>query len=72
MVYFSLAFKVLYNFFKKQWHEIPSSEQSEQLVNMVMDYLDLESLPVPTEKRRHPPVLEIRGLKWRAGGVASK
>ena len=53
-------------FLLKQWHEIPSDEQLDTLVNVVMEYLDLEQLPKPENDVKNAPPLKIRGLLWRS------
>ena len=56
----------LKNFILKQWHEIPSDDQLQKLVNVVMDYCALKELPTPQKVLKHPPPLKIRGLLWRS------
>ena len=53
-------------FVLKQWHEIPSDEQLKKLVDVVMQYLQLEELPVADKNLKHAPPLKIRGLLWRS------
>ena len=56
----------LKNFLWKQWKENISKEQVDQLVNVVLDYLNLETTPQKTVTMKHPPPLKIRGLLWRS------
>ncbi len=53
-------------FLLKQWHEIPTKEQLETLVQVVMDYLEIEKLPERENNYKNPPPLKIRGLLWRS------
>ena len=55
----------LTNFLLKQWHEIPSTSQLDTLVKTVLEYCNLDAIPVNNEKKRHAPPLKIRGLLWR-------
>lgn len=52
-------------FLLKQWHEIPTDEQLDKLVNVVMSFLELKELPVVSKEVKHAPMLKIRGLLWR-------
>jgi len=54
------------NFLLKQWHEIPTVEQLNRLVNLVLDYCNLLELPEKTVMLKHAPPLKIRGLLWRS------
>lgn len=56
----------LKNFLWKQWKESISKEQVDQLVRVVLDYLDFETTPQKTVTLKHPPPLKIRGLLWRS------
>ena len=57
--------EVLYNFFKKQWHDEADNEQLERAVQIVMKHCGLESLPEKQDDSKFPPVLKIRGLLHR-------
>lgn len=53
-------------FLLKQWHEVPSDEQLEKLVLVVMNYLELKELPAAKKNLKNAPMLKIRGLLWRS------
>ena len=57
---------VLFNFLLNQFHEHASQEQVCFLVQLVMDHLQLETLPVCNRTANNPPKLKIRGLLWRS------
>lgn len=54
------------NFLLKQWHEVPTVEQLDRLVYLVLDYCKLSELPKKTIVLKHAPPLKIRGLLWRS------
>merc|ERR1712179_172987 len=59
--------EVIERFFLKQWREMLTEKQIESLVNVAMDYLNIESLPKRDEndQSKVPPELKIRGLRER-------
>ena len=52
-------------FLLKQWHEVPTEDQLNTLIRIVLDYCGLETIPALEKKRNHAPPLKIRGLLWR-------
>ena len=52
-------------FLLKTWHEKPSAEQTDRLVKLIMDYLEIDRLPEVERTSKHAPVMKIRGLLWR-------
>jgi len=62
--------EVIKHFVLKQWHETPSDDQVEKLVELVKNHCGLDELPAvdeSEEKSKFPPVLKIRGLLHRDG-----
>ncbi|XP_033632066.1 bifunctional peptidase and arginyl-hydroxylase JMJD5-like [Asterias rubens] len=56
----------LASFLFKEWKDKASREQIEILVQLVMDYLQLDSLPTDEDRMsKNPPPIKIRGLLWR-------
>ncbi|XP_041463000.1 bifunctional peptidase and arginyl-hydroxylase JMJD5-like [Lytechinus variegatus] len=56
----------LRSFFLKTWHEKPSQDQQDRLVKLVLEHLNLDSIPTGSVRTsKHPPVMKIRGLLWR-------
>jgi len=55
----------LENLVLKHFHEKLDEYHRNILVKVVMEYLDLKSLPVFQGGGLHPPPLKIRGLRWR-------
>jgi len=55
----------LKSFLMKQWHEIPTDIQLNQLIQIILHHLKLDCLPAKTKVSKHPPQLKIRGLLWR-------
>lgn len=53
------------NFLLKQFHEIPTPEQLSFLLQTIMDHIGVKKLPEFTHGGKHPPMLKIRGLRWR-------
>ena len=55
------------NFLLKQWHEIPSEEQIQTLVKVILEYCNVNEIQIPEKKEhyKHAPPLKIRGLLWR-------
>eukprot|EP00794_Sanderia_malayensis_P014875 gene14875-16421_t len=53
-------------FLLKQWHEIPSREQLDALLQCIADYLELSEIPECEDAIKNPPPLKIRGLLWRS------
>merc|ERR1712150_355455 len=59
--------RTLEQFLHKQWHEIPTQEQLDQLVFLVLEHCGLNEVPPLQEvEAKHAPVLKIRGLVWRS------
>jgi len=60
--------EVVKHFFQKQWHEIPTSEQVDRVVQLVKDHFSIDTFPLPIMgEGKFPPVLKIRGLLHRDG-----
>merc|ERR1719369_299843 len=60
--------EVVKHFFLKQWHETPTVDQVDRVMEVVMEHFKLESLPPPIYgEGKFPPVLKIRGLLHRDG-----
>ena len=59
--------EVIKHFMHKQWHDHPSEEQVEQVVEVIKDHLNLKELPERSDNSKFPPVLKIRGLLFRDG-----
>jgi len=59
--------EVVKHFVLKQWHEIPSEEQIDRLVDLVKVHCDIKELPTSRDEviSKFPPVLKIRGLLHR-------
>jgi len=53
-------------FLLKQWHEVPTDEQIEKLVALILNYCGLDKMPEKDVRLNHPPPLKIRGLLWRS------
>lgn len=65
--------EVVKHFFLKQWHEEPSEENVQKVVQVVKEHLNLEELPPPIlGAGKFPPVLKIRGLLHRDGNKKMK
>jgi len=55
--------EVIKHFFLKQWHEVPTTEQVDTLVQVTLKHFMIDTLPAPIiGERKFPPVLKIRGL----------
>eukprot|EP00092_Neocalanus_flemingeri_P006015 GFUD01006481.1.p1 GENE.GFUD01006481.1~~GFUD01006481.1.p1 ORF type:complete len:356 (-),score=94.78 GFUD01006481.1:45-1112(-) len=60
--------EVVKHFFLKQWHETPTIEQVDRVVQLAMDHFKIDTLPSPIlGEGKFPPVLKIRGLLHRDG-----
>lgn len=58
--------EVLFNFFKKQFHDEATPQQIEQVISFIKTYLKLDALPCNTcDNAKFPPNLKIRGLLHR-------
>jgi len=65
--------EVVLHFFVKQWHDTPSQDHKDALVNLVLDYCQLDKIPPIMEDEnmdKFPPLLKIRGLLHRNGTEA--
>jgi len=60
--------EVIKHFFLKQWHEVPTPEQVDTLVQVTLKHFMIDTLPAPIiGEGKFPPVLKIRGLLHRDG-----
>ncbi|XP_074662267.1 bifunctional peptidase and arginyl-hydroxylase JMJD5-like [Tubulanus polymorphus] len=53
-------------FILNKWHEHPTDEQIQVLVDLVKKHLGIEELPEDIHKSKYPPLIKIRGLLWRS------
>lgn len=53
------------NFLLKQFHEVATPEQLDFLLQTIMEHVGVTKLPEFTQGGKHPPMLKIRGLRWR-------